>query len=202
MRRSVLVAVAWMALGCAQVAPTAPSTPAATPPVPSGRDTQGPATAPGTTAPSIGGQATVDGALLDVLPPDVDGSTLQVDAETAAGIAADPALAEDIEALGVGLYAGEADYAVVTVTRLRPGVVSDPWFRDWRDTFDAGVCAQAGGIDGHAEAVIGGRTTFIGTCVGGIRTYHVHLAGPDRIVSLQALGDARYGELIVAGLTE
>lgn len=191
-------ALAWGAFGCAPVAPTASTTPS---PAPSEVVTAPPTAPPATTGPS-GGSSLVDGALLDVLPPDVAGSPLQADAETAAGIAADPGLAADIEALAVGLYAGEADYAVVTVTRLRPGVFSEPYFRDWRDTFDAGVCAQAGGVDGHAEATIGAHTTYIGTCVGGVRTYHVQLASPDRIVSLQALGDARYGELIVAGLTE
>lgn len=193
--RIAVVVLAWAALGCTPVAPTATSPDAS--PVTTGLSTA----PPETTVPSAD-RALVDGSLLDVLPPDVAGSPLQIDGETAAGIAADPALAADIDALAVGLYAGEADYAVVTVTRLRPGVVSEPYFRDWRDTFDAGVCAQAGGVDGHAEAVIGGRTIFIGTCVGGVRTYHVRLTDPDRLVSLQALGETRYGELILAGLTE
>jgi hypothetical protein len=148
----------------------------------------------------------VDGSLLDILPARIDGAALTPDAETAAGIAADvsgdPSLAGDLDALAVGLYAGRDDYAVVTITRLRQGPFGEDYFRDWRDSFDEAVCAQAGGVDGHAEAPIGGRTTYIGTCVGGVRTYHVRLAGPDRIVSLQALGDARYGEQIVAGLTE
>ncbi len=191
-----LAAVAAISLGCAPVAPPTPppNVPAASPTV-----TAMPSTAPATVD---GVDVLVDASLLEVLPPDVAGVGRMADGETATGIAADPALAADIDAIAVGLYAGQADYAVVTVTRLRAGVFSDPYFRDWRDTFDAAVCAQAGGVDGHAEAAIGGRTTYIGTCVGGVRTYHVRLADPDRIVSLQALGDARYGELIVAGLTE
>jgi hypothetical protein len=148
----------------------------------------------------------VDEGLLGILPPLVEGATLTVDAETAAGIAAqvaaDPGLAGDLEAVAVALYAGEADYAVVTLTRLRDGVFRDDYFRDWRDSFDEAVCAQSGGVEGHAEATIGGRTTFIGTCAGGVRTYHTRLEGPDRIVSLQALGEGRYGERILAGLTE
>ena len=148
----------------------------------------------------------VDEGLLGILPPLVEGATLTVDAETATGIAAqvaaDPGLAGDLEAVAVALYAGEADYAVVTLTRLRDGVFRDDYFRDWRDSFDEAVCAQSGGVEGHAEATIGGRTTFIGTCAGGVRTYHTRLEGPDRIVSLQALGEGRYGERILAGLTE
>ncbi len=193
----ILSAVAVIALGCAPVAPPSPPSPSV-----GGSPTIVPTPAAAPTPAPSGAEVIVDGSLLDALPAEIAGSPRMADVETAAGIATDPALAADIDALAVGLYAGQADYAVVTVTRLRPGVISDSYVRDWRDTFDAGVCAQAGGIDGHAEASIGGRTTFIGTCLGGVRTYHVRLADPDRIVSLQALGDARYGELIVAGLTE
>jgi len=152
------------------------------------------------------GTVVVDETLLAILPPLVDGAALTPDAETAAGIAAqvaaDPGLSGDLEAVAVALYAGEADYAVVTLTRLRDGVFGEDYFRDWRDSFDQAVCAQSGGVEGHAEATIGGRTSFIGTCAGGVRTYHTRLEGPDRIVSLQALGEGRYGERILAGLTE
>lgn len=160
-------------------------------------------TTPSDPAPSASGVAVaVDATLLDVLPRDLGGVVLTGDPETAAGIAADPVLAADIDALAVGLYAADANYAVVTVTRLRPGIVSDAYLRGWRDSFDAAVCAQAGGVDGHAEAEFDGRTAYIGTCAGGVRTYHVRLASPDRIISLQALGPARYGELILDGLEE
>jgi hypothetical protein len=30
----------------------------------------------------------------------------------------------------------------------------------------------------------------------------VHLPDPDRVISITSLGDARYGERVVAGLTE
>jgi hypothetical protein len=163
--------------------------------------------APVDTGPSASvGTVLVDEALLGILPPLVEGAALTPDAETAAGIAAqvaaDPGLAGDLVAVGVALYAGEADYAVVTLTRLRDGVFGEDYFRDWRDSFDEAVCGQSGGVEGHAEATIDGRTTFIGTCAGGVRTYHTRLEGPDRIVSLQALGEGRYGERILAGLTE
>lgn len=158
------------------------------------------------TPPGSGAAVGVDGSLLDILPATVEGAVMTPDAETAAGIAADvsldPSLAADLDALAVALYAGRDDYAVVTITRLRQGLFGEAYFRDWRDSFDEAVCAQSGGVDGHAEASIGGRTTYIGTCAGGVRTYHVRLSGPDRIVSLQALGEGRYGEQILAGLTE
>ena len=55
---------------------------------------------------------------------------------------------------------------------------------------------------GHAEAEIAGHQTFIGTCAGGVHTYHVHLPDRDVIVSMQGAGEGRFGELVVAGLTE
>jgi hypothetical protein len=91
---------------------------------------------------------------------------------------------------------------VVTVARLRPGTFGDLFFRGWRDTFDEAVCAQAGGVDGHAEADIADQRTYIGTCAGGVRTHHVHLPASDVIVSMQSAGPGRFGERIVAGLTE
>jgi hypothetical protein len=91
---------------------------------------------------------------------------------------------------------------VVTVARVKPGVFSDLFFRGWRDTFDSAVCEQAGGIDGNAEADIAGRHTFIGTCAGGVHTYHVHVPGRDAIISMQGAGPGRFGERVVEGLTE
>ena len=209
----MLLVAAASVVACAPVEPSSPSpfaspvasaaesTPASSPVAASA--SAGAALDPG---PSASRQTVVDETLLTMLPPLVDGAALTPDDATAAGIAAgiatDPGLADDLEALAVALYAGEADYAVVTLTRLREGVFGDGYFRDWRDSFDEAVCAQSGGVEGHAEATIGGRVTFIGTCAGGVRTYHTHLEGPDRIVSLQALGEARFGERILAGLTE
>jgi hypothetical protein len=58
-------------------------------------------------------------------------------------------------------------------------------------------------MSGRAEAQIGGRTTFIGTCAGGAHTYHVRLESDDAIiVSVTAVGERRLGEQVVAGLTE
>lgn len=206
---ALLLTAAASVASCSPAPPTPSGVPAthASPAAAASNGPSEPTEPPQSTAPTGSASAVVvDDTLLDALPGEIAGTSLSVDVETAADVAADVSrdagLAADLEALAVGLYAGEADYAVVTVTRLRDGVFGEPFFRDWRDSFDEAVCAQAGGIDGHAEATLGGRTAFIGTCVGGVRTYHVRLSGPDRIVSLQALGDARYGELILAGLTE
>ena len=129
------------------------------------------------------------------------------DAETAAEIGTDPGLAASVDGIAVATAFGPTssdaatDYAVATVVHLRPGVFDDDWFRDWRDSFDAGVCAQAGAVSGHAEATIDGHQAFIGTCAGGVHTWHVHLAGPDVVVSIQGVGPGRFGERIVDGLS-
>lgn len=204
-RAAILLLVAAVAGGACSPATSPPSGlpgGSGSPPSTTTEPGRSPATSPTGSGVTVG----VDGSLLDALPREVGDAVLTEDAETAAGIAADVStdqdLAADLDALAVGLYAGQADYAVVTVSRMRSGLFGDAYFRDWRDSFDAAVCSQAGGIDGHAEAPIAGRTVYIGTCVGGVRTYHVRLSDPDRIISLQALGEARYGELILAGLEE
>ena len=90
----------------------------------------------------------------------------------------------------------------MTVARVKPGLFGDLFFRGWRETFDAAVCQQAGGIQGAAQATIGGRQTFVGTCAGGTHTYHVHLPRRDLIVSMQGGGPRRFGERVVEGLNE
>jgi hypothetical protein len=132
---------------------------------------------------------------------------VQEDEATAAEIAGEASIAPFVSALAVASAFGPPptdtlpDYVVVTVARLKPGLFGDIFFRGWRDTFDAAVCEQAGGVDGHAEARIGGRQTFIGTCAGGVHTYHVYMPDQDVIVSLQGAGDGRFGERVVEGLT-
>ena len=49
---------------------------------------------------------------------------------------------------------------------------------------------------------IGGHATHIESCQGGVHLYHVHLADPDRVISITAAGEGRFGERVVAGLTE
>ena len=55
---------------------------------------------------------------------------------------------------------------------------------------------------GGAESRIGDHDTHIGTCVGGVHTYHVYLANPDRVVAITSAGEGRVGERVVDGLTE
>ena len=189
-------------VGCSSSGPTPtpfPSEPMGT----AGAPTSGPSAPTASTAPDAA--FVVDAALLEVLPQEVDGTSLEPAQDVAAGIAADPALARSASAIAVGLYArpepsGTDDLAIANVIRLRAGVFSDAFFRTWRDTYDSGACEPAGGVSGRAEADIRGVHTFIGSCAAGVLTYHVHLTSPDVLVSVTALGNRRLGELVIAGL--
>ena len=47
---------------------------------------------------------------------------------------------------------------------------------------------------------IDGRTVYIATCAGGLRTYHAYLPERGVIVSLLSVGERRFGEQLMAGL--
>ena len=185
--------------------PTAPASPTVAIPTPTPSSL---ASAPSTPPPSpasVTASGSVDPTLLDVLPRDIDGQPLRPDDESAAAI---KNLPEDVEALAIGLYIRPGsstadDFAIVNVARLRSGVFEEGWFRSWRDTYDRGACEVAGGVaPGSTEAEIAGHATHIESCQGGVHLYHVHLADPDRVISITAAGEGRFGERVVAGLTE
>jgi hypothetical protein len=145
----------------------------------------------------------VDRSLLDVLPSSIKSIPLVGNSDGEAHDLTDPALAGEASALAAALAIDTktGDFAYVTVVRLRIGVYSDAYFESWRETFDEGACSQAGGVaQSSAETDIGGHHTYIGHCVGGILTYHVHLGPGDLLVSISALGDQRFGQLVVEGL--
>ncbi len=154
------------------------------------------------------GTVAVERSLQGILPQAVEGQPLRPDDETAAEIAITDELAPDVEAIAVGLYvqpgtSSADDLAIVNVVRLRSGVFADAWFRSWRSTYDQAACEIAGGVEpGSAVTVIGDHETHIGSCTGGVHTYHVHLSSPDRVVSITAAGERRFGERVVEGLTE
>jgi hypothetical protein len=142
----------------------------------------------------------IDPSLLEILPATVAG--LPVAAVSDVSGADDPGLVETVDRMAQAVVVDPASdaFAYASVIVLKPGVFDDIYFRSWRDSFDEGACSQAGGITGHAEATIDGRTVYIGRCVGGVLTYHVRLDGRDAIVSVSALGESRLGERLVAGL--
>ena len=149
------------------------------------------------------GAIVIDPFLLKVLPASLKGAPLVENAEAEAHDLTDPALAGQASALAAALAIDTttSDWAYVSVVHLRVGVFSDAYFKSWRETFDGGACSQAGGVARNsAETEIAGHKTFIGHCVGGVLTYHVHLLPGDVIVSISALGSQRFGQLVVEGL--
>jgi hypothetical protein len=159
-------------------------------------------TAPATPAPATPGTrvAVEDPSLLGVLPAEVGGQPVVLESQAFADALADPDFAANVEAAAFGVVVSGDDLASALVARPVPGAFSEAWFRDWRDSYDEGACAQAGGIAGVAETDLGGRTMYVATCGGGLRTYHTWLDGPGLIVSALAVGTGRYGERLMAGL--
>ena len=195
-----VVLAAVLIVGCAATPPPSAVLPSAVTAAPS------PASADPTPASSAAVQVNLE--LLDVLPPAVDGIQRTADPDTAAEIATSVDLAASVDSIAVAIYVGPGssaadDLAIVSVARLRRGVFSDAWFRQWRETYDASACEPAGGVQaGSAQAEIGGVTTYIGSCANLVHTYHVRLTDPDRVVAITAFGERRLGERIVEGLTE
>ena len=184
------------------VAACTPSASPSSTPLPTPSPSASPAGSP-TARPSNAQGVVIDSSLLGVLPSDVDGLPLAESPEAEAQGLTDPELGEVADAIAAAfaLDPETNDYVYAAVIHLKPRVMGDERFRDWRDSFDEGACSQAGGVAGHAETEIDGRTVYIGTCAGGVRTYHVWLAEQNLIVSASAVGEERrLGEKLVENL--
>jgi hypothetical protein len=148
----------------------------------------------------------VDPTLLAILPASVDAVEMQAATDAATRMTQDPELARSASALAVGtvIAAGDSltdDLAVSSVIRLRPGVYSDAFYATWRRDYDEAACAPAGGVLSHDQQVIGAHPVELTVCSQGARTYHTHLIG-DLLVSITAVGDRRFGDLVMAGLRQ
>jgi len=163
-----------------------------------------PATSPsGAATPTAGVAAVVlDPSLLAILPADVDGLPIMENAAGERAALGDPFLGEVASSMAAGFAFDPATDAFIyaVVVRLRPGALDGSSFRHWRDSYDEGACSQADGVAGHAETELGGRTVYIGTCAGGLRTYHVWLEDRGVLISASAVGERRLGELLVENL--
>jgi hypothetical protein len=152
---------------------------------------------------SASGGPVVDPSLLDILPGDVDGVPIAYSAEASEGTAAAGGLPAAVEALAYGLAVSGEDLVVASVVRLEAGAFGEAFYRDWRTTYAEGVCEPAGGAaPGTAEAELGGRNVFIGSCVNGGHTYVTWLEDRAVIVSAYAVGDRRFGERLMESLEE
>jgi hypothetical protein len=196
------------AVAVAAACSSSTASPSRTPVIPA---TTAPSSTPGASngssgSPSASGGGikvvTIDPDLLDLIPDQVAGIRLQPQPEAAAEVAASPVMSAQLDALNVAAAVDPAtnDFVVATVQRPVVGLFSDEWFRDWRETFDESVCAQAGGVAGNAQAEIDGRTVFIATCKGGNHTYATWLPDERVIIQLNANGDKRLGEELLKNL--
>jgi hypothetical protein len=149
---------------------------------------------------STTGAPAQDPSLLGILPAAVAGVPVTLEEQAFADAATDPAFAANVEDAAFGVVADGEDLASAVVAHLVPGTYSERFFRDWRDSYNEGACAQSGGVAGNAEAKLGDRTVFIGTCVGGLRTYHAWIEDRGVVVSAFSLGERRFGEQLMAGL--
>jgi hypothetical protein len=144
----------------------------------------------------------VNSTLLIALPATVGGQQINEVPETEAQLVTDPSLVQNASSLAValGINLTTGDFAYVAVIQLKPLVFSNAFYSSWRQSYDQGACSQSSGFKSASTTTIAGRQVFVGTCVGGALTYHVHLLAPDRLVSITSVGTARYGALVVAAL--
>ncbi|HYK94661.1 MAG TPA: hypothetical protein VE011_02185 [Candidatus Dormibacteraeota bacterium] len=157
---------------------------------------------PSQTPPDDAAPLSLDSSLLALLPATVAGINVTEDPDAAAaslGNASLPALATALDA-AVAVDAGNGNLVYALVVRIRPTAFGDEAFRQWRDSYDQGACAAGGGVIGNAGATLGGRQTFITSCVGGMHTYHVFLKSQGIVISASAIGPGRFGELLVTNL--
>ena len=183
-------------VGCGSPVPSAAPViaPSATAP-----STEPPATTPSAPA-SVAGPVARDDALLSILPPDLDGNPVTPEDASFAEAATDPAFARNVGRAAFGIVVAAGDLASGVIAELVPGVYSDAFFRDWRDSYNEGACSQAGGVVGNAEAEMDGRTVYIASCSGGLRVYHAYLEERNVVVSLFSVGDGRFGERLMRDL--
>ena len=144
----------------------------------------------------------IDPSLLAILPATVDGIEMVESPEAEIAALAGPELATvgSAMAAGIAVDATTGQFVYAVVVRLEPGAMDDSVFRDWRDSYDEGACSQAAGVTGKAEAQIAGRTVYIGSCSGGVLTYHVWLVDQGMLISASAVGDRRLGETLMENL--
>lgn len=157
---------------------------------------------PSPTLPDVTTPVTLDPTLLGFLPEAIDGIPVVEDMDEAALALTDPALPQIATAIdaAVAVDTGNGNLVYALVVRLRPGTFGAEVYHQWRDSFDDGACATAGGVTGHAEATLGGRQAFITSCGVGLRTYHVLLEDQDVVISASATGEGRFGEKLMETL--
>jgi hypothetical protein len=144
----------------------------------------------------------IDPSLLAILPLTVDGQTISEVPDVEANLVTDPNLVANSSGLAValGIDVNTGQFAYIAVIRLKPLVFGNAFFSSWRQSYDEGACSQSDGLKSTGSTTIAGRQVFTGICSGGAQTYHIHLVGPDRLVSITSVGASHYGSLVLAAL--
>ena len=157
---------------------------------------------PSPTQPDDTTPVVLDAGLLAFLPESIDGFPIAEAIDEAAIALADPALPKIATALDVGVAVDPASANLVSahVVKLRPAAFTDDTYRQWRDSYDEGACAAAGGVTGRAEATIDDRRIFVTSCVTDLRTYHLWLDDHDILISASSIGEGRFGEKLMDNL--
>ena len=157
---------------------------------------------PSPSPPDPASAVTLDPTVLAFLPDSVNGIPVTESIDEATQALDDeslPRIATSMDA-GVAVDAGSGNHVYAWVVRLRPDKLTDDIYRQWRDTYDEGACSGAGGVTGHAEATLDDRTVYITSCVQGLHAYHVWLQDQSILISASAIGDRRFGELLMDNL--
>ena len=198
---TVAAGLVGLLLSACSPSPVTPTAAARVTPAASSAPAAATASPPSSTASSSAGPGVIlDESLLGVLPADIGGVAVSSEPDSFAQAAADPDFVRSVESAVFAVVPAPDDLASGVVAKLRPGVYSEEMFRDWRDSYNAGACSQAGGVGGNAEAELGGRTVYIANCNGGLRVYHAYLPERGVIVSLFSVGDGRFGEQLMGKL--
>ena len=144
----------------------------------------------------------LDPTVLAFLPSTVGGVAVTESADEATHALSDPSLAKIGSAVdaAVAVDTGTGNLVYAWVVRLRENTFTDAIYQQWRDSYDEGACADAGGVVGRAEATIDARTVYITSCTAGVRTYHVWLEQAGILISASAIGDGRFGEVLMDNL--
>jgi hypothetical protein len=206
-----LVIAALLVAACGSNATPSPSgaPPTSTPALPAvsaqASSPTGSAHAPGASlsaSPAASPRVPIDTSLLASLPAMIGGQQVNEVPEIEAELASDPSLAQNAAGLAValGINSATGDFAYVAVIQLKPLVFSNAFYSSWRQSYDQSACTQSSGLKSTGSTTIAGRQVFLGMCVGGALTYHVHLPAPDRLVSITSVGEAHFGQLVLEGL--
>jgi len=160
-----------------------------------------PSTTPGATIPMPSGAATtLDPSLMALLPATVGGVAVTQESQSLAEAIADRAFVASVDRAAFPIAVSGSDLASGVVAHLRAGVFSDKMFTDWRSSYDQGACASSAGVVAHAEQTLGGRTTYVTTCGGGLRVYQAYVPSKGVIVSLFSTGPADLGGQLMGQL--